>query len=83
MKRCPKCGAMSFVVTAHVTQDWVVDENGDFINCEDDCVEVTHFPDDTDFWTCNNCGHYDIGTAFNVQEKEENGCEGNSHERLG
>ena len=52
---CPKCGAKAFSVTAHVTQDWVVDENGDFIKCENDCVEVTHRPDDEDVWSCYNC----------------------------
>ena len=36
MKRCPKCGASTFYVTAHVTQDWKVDEHGDFIECVDD-----------------------------------------------
>lgn len=66
MKRCPKCGAMSFYVTAHVTQDWVVDENGDWIRTEDDCVEVTHFPNDDDVWDCANCGFSAAGKEFNV-----------------
>ena len=67
-KRCPKCGAMSFYVTAHVTQDWVVDENGDWIRTEDDCVEVTHFPNDDDIWDCANCGFSAAGEEFNVTE---------------
>ena len=25
-KRCPKCGGKNFIVTAHVTQEWLVDE---------------------------------------------------------
>lgn len=66
MKRCPKCGAMSFYVTAHVTQDWVVDENGDWIRTEDDCIEVTHFPNDDDVWDCANCGFSAAGKEFNV-----------------
>lgn len=66
MKKCPKCGAMSFVVTAHVTQDWVVDENGDFISCQDECLDVTHRPDDTDTWYCNNCGYSAVGSKFNI-----------------
>ena len=65
MKKCPKCGAMSFCVTAHVTQDWVVDENGDFIKCINECLEVTHFPDDSDIWDCNNCGYSASGIEFN------------------
>lgn len=68
MKRCPKCGAMSFCVTAHVTQDWVVDENGSFISSNNDCLEVTHFPDDDDIWDCNNCGFSAEGRAFNIKE---------------
>ena len=66
MKRCPKCGAMSFYVAAHVTQDWVVDKNGDWIRTKDDCVEVTHFPDDDDVWDCAICGFSAAGKEFNV-----------------
>ncbi len=67
MKRCPRCGSMSFCATAHVTQDWVVDENGNFISCNDDCLEVIHFPDDNDIWDCNNCGYSAPGKTFNVK----------------
>lgn len=70
MKRCPKCGCKRFYVTAHVTQDWIVDEYGDFIEVIEDCVEVTHFPDDMDFWTCADCGHEDRGSEFNVKEND-------------
>lgn len=66
MKRCPKCGAMSFCVTAHVTQDWVVDAYGNFIRSNNDCVEVVHFPSDDDIWDCNNCGFSAEGSVFNV-----------------
>jgi hypothetical protein len=68
MKRCPKCGSMSFCATAHVTQDWVVDENGNFISSNNDCVEVTHFPDDEDIWECNTCGFSAPGMVFNVED---------------
>lgn len=27
MKKCPKCGAETFYVTAHVTQDWKLYRN--------------------------------------------------------
>lgn len=53
---CPKCGSKRFIVTAHVTQDWVVDEVGTWIATSEDCVEVTHKPDDDDVWNCANCG---------------------------
>lgn len=65
IKICPKCGAMSFIVTAHVTQDWVVDENGSYLHTQEECGEVTHQPDDSDIWTCNNCGYDAAGAEFN------------------
>lgn len=64
-KVCPKCGGKEFGVTAHVTQDWVVDENGEFIKTTNECTEVTHRPDDDDIWTCEQCGYSDAGSAFN------------------
>ena len=66
-KRCPKCGSQSFLVTAHVTQDWIVDGNGNFLSCENECVETTHQPDDDDIWTCNNCGFNAPGKEFNIK----------------
>lgn len=67
MKQCPNCGSKSFLVSAHVVQDWVVDEDGDFISVYDDCVEVAHFPDDDDIWGCNNCGYSRPGREFNIE----------------
>lgn len=67
MKKCPICGGTTFRATAHVTQDWEVDENGNFQDCIDDCLEVTHFPDDDDIWDCANCGYSAAGAKFNVQ----------------
>lgn len=61
---CPKCGAKSFCATAHVTQDWVVDEKGNFIKSHNDCLEVTHFPDENDIFDCNNCGYSAEGREF-------------------
>lgn len=29
---CPKCGGRKFITTATVTQDWLVDAHGSFIN---------------------------------------------------
>ncbi len=68
IKRCPECGSMSFIVTAIVAQDWVVDEHGDFIGCASECTEVTHYPDDEDIWECNNCGYSAPGREFNTKE---------------
>lgn len=68
--RCPKCGAESFEVTAHVTPDWRIDGNGTFIQSLNDCVEVTHYPDENDFWDCANCGYSASGREFRIKEKE-------------
>ena len=46
--KCPNCESTKFLVTAHVTQDWEVDENGNFIKCTNECVEVTHEPNEED-----------------------------------
>lgn len=64
-KVCPICGSHEFLVTAHVTQDWVVNGDGDFLACTDECTEVTHKPDDEDIWVCSVCGHDGSGEDFN------------------
>lgn len=69
MKRCPKCGGEQFYVSAHVVQDWTVDANGDFIKVNNDCIEVTHFPDDEDVWDCAKCGYSASGQEFNINTK--------------
>ncbi len=46
----PKCGNTTFIATAHVTQTWLVDEDGDFIEAKSDCDEVTHAPDAEDLF---------------------------------
>ena len=68
MKKCPSCGGKRFCVTAHVTQDWLVDENGFFDRVICDCIDVTHKPDDDDIWECYECGHDGPGSEFNVKE---------------
>lgn len=71
MKRCPKCGGTKFLVTAHVTQDWYVDENGEFLETVKECDQVAHYPDDEDIWICAQCDHDGPGTEFNVPEEPE------------
>ena len=61
---CPKCGGKVFCATAHVTQDWELDESGTFQKCLNDCVEVTHFPDANDVWDCKQCGFSAAGSEF-------------------
>ena len=65
---CPKCGGTEFIVTAHVTQDWKVDTDGDFLQCVQECVEVTHKPDNGDKWACAKCGYCREGSAFTYDE---------------
>ncbi len=62
--RCPLCGGTIFCATAHVTQDWELNETGTFQECLNDCVEVTHFPDAEDIWDCKQCGHSAPGKEF-------------------
>lgn len=64
--RCPVCGAKSFEVTAHVTQDWKIDCNGTFLEALNECVEVTHYPDEADIWSCANCDFSAEGKSFPV-----------------
>ena len=64
MYECPKCGGKSFEVTAHVTQDWRIDGNKNFLEELESCVEVIHEPNDDDIWTCANCGYSAAGREF-------------------
>lgn len=53
---CSKCGSTTFHATAHATQTWLVDEDGEFIKAETNCDEVTHSPDTEDLFECSKCG---------------------------
>lgn len=61
---CPHCGGREFLVTPHVTQDWLVDEDGEFLECLQECVEVTHKPDNDDIWACALCNYEAAGSQF-------------------
>ena len=50
MKICPKCGGKRFIVTAHVAENWLVDEEGTFLEATQRGVDVVHYPDDNDVW---------------------------------
>lgn len=62
---CPVCGNDKFHVTTHVTQTWVVDSEGDFVEEVTSCEEVTHRPDDEDIWHCTHCGW--SGSGYDAQ----------------
>ena len=58
MMVCPKDKTHDrFIATAHVTQDWIVDGEGNFVelSTKSDC-QVLHEPDEEDIWTCAACG---------------------------
>ena len=67
---CPKCSGKIFHVTAHVTQDWLVNEYGDYLETVEACSQVVHFPDNDDVWLCVTCGYEDAGSEF---KEETNG----------
>lgn len=69
--RCPKCGGRKFNATAHVTQDWEIDEKGDFQKSLNDCIEVTHSPNEDDIIDCVKCGHSGTAADFITQKSEE------------
>ena len=52
---CPNCGGTKFITVAHVSQDWLVDENGCFIK-EMETTEVIAEPNDDNTWICYSCG---------------------------
>tara|TARA_R110001583_G_scaffold88352_6_gene229274 strand:- start:341 stop:550 length:210 start_codon:yes stop_codon:yes gene_type:complete len=65
MMVCPKDNTHDrFIATAHVTEDWVVDGGGNYIEhaIETDC-QVLHAPDEEDIWTCAICGTEAISKA--------------------
>ncbi len=46
-----------FSVIAHITEGWLVDNSGDFIETDgDSCGEVVHKPNAGDYYTCTECG---------------------------
>lgn len=46
-----------FVTVAHVTEDWIVDEEGHFIDVAPNSGSVTtRLPDPGNIWTCATCG---------------------------
>jgi ribosomal protein S27E len=58
LARCPNDPTHKrFVTVAHVTEDWVVDERGNFLQVSDEtCGETTHGPHPENGWSCDICG---------------------------
>lgn len=54
---CPKSDKhRTFNVTAHVAQEWKVDENGNFLSMIESCTDVIHRPEQADLFACSVCG---------------------------
>ena len=46
-----------FITVAHVTEDWIVDANGNFIETHhNNCSEVVAKPNSENTWQCLLCG---------------------------
>ena len=60
---CPHCGSTFFSTTAAVSQDWIVDCEGNFQEVECDCSQVIHDPDNDNIWSCIECGEEGILVA--------------------
>lgn len=77
--RCPKCGCDTFFATAHVAQDWEIDEHGTFVRCKQDCTEVDHYPDEDDVIDCARCGYSSSGSDF-ITTKQAISAKARCHE---
>jgi len=44
-----------FITVAHVTEYWVVDERGNFVEQTGNTGEATHGPNPDNIWTCATC----------------------------
>jgi len=53
---CPKNKKhKKFVTVAHVMEDWIVDENGEWIETKGQ-VQTSFGPNPDNIWTCAECG---------------------------
>lgn len=68
---CPKCGGRHFLSTAHVTQTWMIDEDGMFEGEVSGADDILHAPDDDDIWVCANCGYDASGEELLREEPHE------------
>jgi hypothetical protein len=46
----------TFFTGAHVVEEWLVDEHGDFIEVTDNGGEIASPPDPDNVWVCAECG---------------------------
>lgn len=58
--RCPSNDEHHrFITPAHIMEDWLVDEHGEFIDVLER-LETTHEPDYLNSWECADCGELAI-----------------------
>ena len=55
---CPKDSKHNrFIVTAHIAEEWIVNEHGGFVREYEQGIKQTiHGPDVGDMWQCVDCG---------------------------
>lgn len=54
---CPKNpNHKTFQTVAYISQDWLVDDDGNFIEISDTNGQVLHGPNHNNIWTCAECG---------------------------
>jgi len=46
----------TFSASAHVSQEWKVNQKGEFQETLNECLDVDHAPDKTDVFNCCTCG---------------------------
>lgn len=60
---CPKCGGTRFITVFHAAQDWLVDEEENFIK-EVETTEIIAEADDESIWSCAECGIEGVISSF-------------------
>jgi hypothetical protein len=69
---CPKDPThKQFLTTATVTQDWLVDADGEFVKVVNDCSLVFARPDPLNQWWCAECGTDAINTETTEEDEED------------
>jgi len=54
---CPKDKLhRRFITTAHVTQEWIVNEHGDWEETIAECIDIVAGPTKGNIWECEICG---------------------------
>lgn len=57
MKFCPRdSNHKTFVTSAVVCEDWLVDGDGNFIEVRGQCTDIFHKPQPGNSWECDECG---------------------------